>query len=50
MRTDVFASRHIGIREEDLPRMLDTVGVSTLQQLIYETIPDDIRLKKNLAP
>ena len=48
MRTDVFASRHIGIREENLPIMLRTIGVDSLEQLINETIPDDIRLKKNL--
>lgn len=49
MKTDVFASRHIGIRAEDLPHMLKTVGVENLEQLIYETIPEDIRLKKPLA-
>ncbi len=48
MRTDVFASRHIGIREEDLPHMFKTVAVDNLEQLIYETIPDDIRLPKPL--
>ncbi|MEJ1223041.1 aminomethyl-transferring glycine dehydrogenase [Sediminicola sp. 1XM1-17] len=48
MRTDVFALRHIGIREEDLPEMLKTVQVDNLEQLIYETIPDDIRLKTPL--
>lgn len=49
MKTDVFASRHIGIREEDLPHMFKTVGVQNLEQLINETIPDDIRLKNPLA-
>tara|TARA_R110002012_G_scaffold318227_1_gene536123 strand:+ start:60617 stop:63466 length:2850 start_codon:yes stop_codon:yes gene_type:complete len=48
MRTDVFASRHIGIREEDLQHMLEKVGVENLEQLIYETIPTDIRLKNPL--
>ncbi|ASV29424.1 aminomethyl-transferring glycine dehydrogenase [Maribacter cobaltidurans] len=48
MKTDVFASRHIGIREEDLDHMLKTISVDSLDQLIYETIPDDIRLKKTL--
>lgn len=48
MRTDVFASRHIGIREEDLPHMLKTIEVNDLEQLIYETIPDDIRLREPL--
>ena len=49
MKTDVFASRHIGIREEDLQHMFKKVGVENLEQLIYETIPNDIRLKNPLA-
>ncbi len=49
MRTDLFASRHIGIREEDLGHMLETVGTESLEQLIYETLPEGIRLKKSLS-
>ncbi len=48
MKTDVFASRHIGIREEDLQHMLKNVSVENLEQLISETIPAEIRLKKPL--
>ncbi|TMU57621.1 aminomethyl-transferring glycine dehydrogenase [Flagellimonas algicola] len=48
MNTEVFASRHIGITEKDLQRMFETVGVDSMEQLIYETIPDDIRLKESL--
>lgn len=48
MNTDVFAARHIGITERDLPHMLETIGVESMEQLIYETIPDDIKLKKPL--
>ncbi|MBQ4914072.1 aminomethyl-transferring glycine dehydrogenase [Maribacter sp. MMG018] len=48
MKTDVFASRHIGIREENLQHMLETVSADSLEQLIFETIPDDIRLKEPL--
>lgn len=43
-----FTSRHIGPRDSDLPAMLKTVGVSTLDQLIDETVPKAIRLKKPL--
>jgi len=52
MKTDVFALRHIGIQGEEQSQMLKTVGVESLDQLILETIPADIRLKKalNLAP
>ena len=49
MRTDLFALRHIGIREEDLPQMLKTINVNSVDQLINETIPDDIRIAKPLA-
>ncbi|WP_300026058.1 aminomethyl-transferring glycine dehydrogenase [uncultured Maribacter sp.] len=48
MKTDVFALRHIGIREEDLNTMYNTVGVENLEQLIFETIPEHIRLKEPL--
>ncbi|MUH35611.1 glycine dehydrogenase (aminomethyl-transferring) [Zobellia amurskyensis] len=48
MKTDVFALRHIGIKKDDQEHMLKTVGTDTLDQLIYETIPNDIRLKKPL--
>ncbi|WP_417196870.1 aminomethyl-transferring glycine dehydrogenase [Bizionia sp.] len=48
MNTTAFAQRHIGPREEDQNRMLQTIGVDSLDQLIYETVPDDIRLKKDL--
>lgn len=52
MKTDVFALRHIGVQEEEQAQMLKTVGVENLDQLILETIPADIRLKKalDLAP
>ena len=48
MNTEVFAARHIGITENDMPHMLKTIGVENLEQLIYETIPDDIKLKQPL--
>lgn len=48
MKTDSFALRHLGPRDHDLPKMLETIGVETLDQLINETIPSDIRLKKPL--
>ncbi len=48
MNTNAFALRHIGPREQDQNLMLKTIGVDSLDQLIYETVPDDIRLKKGL--
>ncbi|WP_304196797.1 aminomethyl-transferring glycine dehydrogenase [Flavobacterium alvei] len=52
MKTDAFALRHIGPRENDIQQMLKTIGVKSIEQLIYETLPDDIRLKEplNLDP
>ncbi len=49
MNTDSFALRHIGPRRSDLPEMLKTVGAETIEQLIFETIPDNIRLENNLT-
>jgi len=48
MKTDAFALRHIGTGENDLNHMLKTIGVDSVDQLIYETIPTDIRLKNEL--
>ena len=49
MKTDSFALRHLGPRENDFTKMLHTIGVETLDQLIYETIPSDIRLKNPIT-
>lgn len=48
MKTDAFAYRHIGPREEDLDEMLKAVGADSLKQLISETIPEDILLDSDL--
>jgi len=48
MKTDAFALRHIGPRESDLQHMFKTIGVENLDQLISETVPENIRLKKEL--
>ncbi|EDP97713.1 aminomethyl-transferring glycine dehydrogenase [Kordia algicida OT-1] len=49
MKTDSFSLRHNGTRAKDVPHMLQTIGVDSLEQLIDETIPDEIRLKNALA-
>ena len=43
-----FSRRHIGITERDLPKMLETVGVKSVDELIEQTIPANIRLPKPL--
>jgi glycine dehydrogenase len=48
MNTNNFANRHIGTNIDNLPLMLETIGVDSLEQLIYETVPDNIRLKNEL--
>ena len=48
MKHEEFISRHIGIEEKDVQTMVSTIGVSGLEQLINETIPQDIRLKQAL--
>lgn len=48
MNTDIFALRHIGPRQENTPEMLKTIGVDSIEQLMYETIPDDIRIDQPL--
>ncbi len=44
----VFADRHIGPRPADIEHMLAMVGVSTIDELIDQTIPADIRLRGEL--
>jgi glycine dehydrogenase len=43
-----FSERHIGPNEQDAKEMLATVGVASLEELISKTIPDAIRIKKDL--
>jgi glycine dehydrogenase len=45
---DQFRSRHLGPRDEDLPGMLQAVGAASLDALIDEIIPADIRLRTPL--
>jgi glycine dehydrogenase len=48
MDTNKFADRHIGIASKDAPAMLESIGVSSVDELIAQTIPSDIRLKTPL--
>ena len=48
MNTNSFQLRHIGPRVKDQEQMLKTIKADSLDQLIFETIPDDIRLKNGL--
>lgn len=48
MRTDSFVLRHLGPNHQEVEEMLKTIGVKSLNELIYNTIPDDILLKNVL--
>ena len=48
MSTDKFVNRHNGPRKHELPKMLETIGVSSLDELIEKTVPKSIRLEKAL--
>ena len=43
-----FSSRHIGINSSDKKQMLDCLKVDSIEQLISETIPSNIRLKNEM--
>jgi len=45
----MFEHRHLGPNEEEIGKMLHSIGVESLNQLIEETIPSDIRLKAPLG-
>ncbi|MDR0907106.1 MAG: aminomethyl-transferring glycine dehydrogenase [Rikenellaceae bacterium] len=50
MSQDKFYNRHIGASsEEELHSMLETIGVGSIEELIAQVIPANIRLKKRLA-
>jgi len=48
MASDKFVARHIGPRESEVDEMLAQIGVSSLQELIDQTVPENIRLEKPL--
>ena len=53
MDTNKFSNRHIGVTtDDDKAAMLKAIGVNSLDELIEQTIPSDIRLTKplNLPP
>ncbi|MGY8948504.1 MAG: aminomethyl-transferring glycine dehydrogenase [Flavobacteriales bacterium] len=43
-----FSNRHIGINSSDKKQMLDCLKVDSIEQLISETIPSNIRLKNEM--
>ncbi len=48
MSHDSFVNRHIGPRADEIKDMLEFIGVSSMEELIGQTIPSGIRLKEPL--
>ncbi len=46
--SDDFARRHLGPSEADVAEMLTRVGARSLDELVAQTVPDDIRLREPL--
>ncbi|MBL0690783.1 MAG: aminomethyl-transferring glycine dehydrogenase [SAR324 cluster bacterium] len=44
MKDSTFVNRHLGLSDADISSMLDYIGVKSLDQLLDEAIPKDIRL------
>ena len=49
MNTSEFVNRHISLNETNKNEMLKKVGVSSIDELISQTIPHSIRLQKDLS-
>lgn len=45
---DKFVDRHIGPSEDDIKKMLNVIGLNSLDELIEKTIPASINLKNKL--
>ena len=48
MTTDKFVSRHNGPREQEVKAMLKKIGAASVDELINQTVPSNIRLKQPL--
>ena len=44
-----FKNGHIGINDDDKKKMLETLGLNSIDELIDQTIPSDIRLSAPLS-
>jgi glycine dehydrogenase len=43
-----FLSRHLGPREDEIPRMLQAIGVRSIDELMDQTIPESIRSRQQI--
>lgn len=49
MNPENFSQRHIGPSESQIKEMLNVVGVSSLDELINQTVPNNIKLFKSMS-
>lgn len=45
---DQFVNRHIGPSDKEIEQLLQTIGINSLDQLVDETIPENIRIREKL--
>ena len=50
MQPDKFASRHIGPKEDEISKMLSALEVDSIEELLSQTLPEEIRLKQPSPP
>jgi len=48
MALNQFVERHIGPRDHEIPSMLETIGISSLEEFVDKVVPPAIRLNKSL--
>src|SRR5690606_17770906 len=48
MKTDSFVTRHVGPQEDDLNSILNVIVVTTIDELIEQTVSAGIRVKEEL--
>ena len=49
MKVNYLKQRHIGLSEQDEQKMLKVIGAESVEQLIAETMPEDILLKEPIG-
>ena len=49
IKLEQFKNRHIGVNEVEKQKMLETLGLSNIDELISQTIPSNIRLTESLS-
>ena len=50
MQQDEFSLRHIGPSESDIKKMLSSLDVESIEELLTRTIPQEIRLNSLSLP